>query len=317
MPPKTIPEPWHSFLKELDSALSDEFHFHCMGGFVVTLFYGFSRTTSDLDVLSVVTTDDRISALVELGGEGSALHKTYGVYLHYVTVAQVPDGYDERLTEMFPGTFGHLRLFALDPSDLALSLPSKIRPDSHCKTDSPAGRNRKLPSLRSFQGITLPRRRLEGHPRKASIRPLLLIYETVKSRFHDSHAFLHHDADRTRRLVWKEIGDPNQASLAIRVCENLRGRVVVGKRPADGRPDKAPGGIVDVDDWLADYHTAPERHDALSRFKLRIDHKPGYEPGVQGADVSQGSPDVVNTRVGQEFFSNRSHDCSPPAESFA
>jgi hypothetical protein len=36
MPPKTISEPWHSFLKELDSALSDEFHFHCMGGFAVT-----------------------------------------------------------------------------------------------------------------------------------------------------------------------------------------------------------------------------------------------------------------------------------------
>jgi hypothetical protein len=121
MPPKTIPEPWHSFLKELDSSLSDEFHFHCMGGFVVTLLYGFSRTTSDLDVLSIVTTDDRISALVELGGEGSALYKNYGVYLDCVTVAQVPDSYDERLTEMFPGTFTHLRLFALDPYDLALS----------------------------------------------------------------------------------------------------------------------------------------------------------------------------------------------------
>jgi hypothetical protein len=52
------------------------------------------------------------------------------------------------------------------------------------------------------------------------------------------------------------------------------------KRSADGRPDKAPRGFVDVDDWLANYQTVSERHDALSRFKQRIDHKPGYEPGV-------------------------------------
>jgi hypothetical protein len=91
-----------------------------MGGFVVTVLYGYSRTTSDFDVLVMVTTDKRLPALVEFGGEGSALHKNYGVYLDCVTVAQVPDTYDERLTEMFPGTFNHLRLFALDPYDLVL-----------------------------------------------------------------------------------------------------------------------------------------------------------------------------------------------------
>jgi hypothetical protein len=121
MPSKVIPEPWRSFLMELDGALSEELHFHCMGGFVVTFLYGFSRNTSDLDVLSMVTADERFSALIELGREGSALHKKYGVCLHCVTVAQIPDSYDERLTEMFSGSFEHLRLFALDPYDLALS----------------------------------------------------------------------------------------------------------------------------------------------------------------------------------------------------
>jgi hypothetical protein len=121
MPSEVIPEPWHSFLKELDGALSEELRFHCMGGFVVTFLYGFSRTTSDLDVLSTVTTDERFFTLIELGREGSALHREYGVCLHCVTVAQVPDSYDERLTEMFSGSFEHLRLFALDPYDLALS----------------------------------------------------------------------------------------------------------------------------------------------------------------------------------------------------
>ena len=121
MPPETIPEPWLSFLKELDGTLSDEFHFHCKGGFVVTVLYGFSRTTSDFDVLVMVTTDKRLAALVEFGGRGSTLHENHGVYPDCVTVAQVPESYEERLTEMFPGTLNHLRLFALDPYDLALS----------------------------------------------------------------------------------------------------------------------------------------------------------------------------------------------------
>jgi hypothetical protein len=92
MPSEAIPEPWRSFLKELAGTLSDELHFHCMGGFVVTFLYlyGFSRTTSDLDVLSIVTTDERFFALIKLGGEDSALHKKYGVHLHCVTLLKCP-----------------------------------------------------------------------------------------------------------------------------------------------------------------------------------------------------------------------------------
>jgi hypothetical protein len=36
-------------------------------------------------------------------------------------VATVPDSYEERLTEIAPGSFKHVRLFGLDPYDLALS----------------------------------------------------------------------------------------------------------------------------------------------------------------------------------------------------
>ena len=36
-------------------------------------------------------------------------------------MATVPENYEERLTEIFPKGFKHLRLFALDPYDLALS----------------------------------------------------------------------------------------------------------------------------------------------------------------------------------------------------
>ncbi len=99
-----------------------------MGGFVVTFLYGFSRPTADLDVLVMITKDERFSALVKLGGRGSGLHKKYGVYLDCVTVSKVPDCYDERLIEMFPGKLKHLRLLALDPYDLALSKLERNEP---------------------------------------------------------------------------------------------------------------------------------------------------------------------------------------------
>lgn len=115
-----IPEPWRSFLEELDRAAGEETRVDCMGGFVVTQCYGFSRETADLDALVIAPNDQR-ATLLELGRQGSALHKKYKVYLDYVAVAKVPENYEKRLTEMFPRTFRHLRLCALDPYDLALS----------------------------------------------------------------------------------------------------------------------------------------------------------------------------------------------------
>jgi hypothetical protein len=61
------------------------------------------------------------SDLIEIGGKGSALHKKHKVYLDAVTVATPPENYEERLVPMFPGAWDRLRLFALEPHDLALS----------------------------------------------------------------------------------------------------------------------------------------------------------------------------------------------------
>jgi hypothetical protein len=91
-----------------------------MGGFVVTLVYGFSRPTGDLDVLEIAPKDTG-RAVLELGMQGSALHKKHKIYLDRVGVAHVPDNYEDRLTEIFPKVFKYLRLLALDPYDLALS----------------------------------------------------------------------------------------------------------------------------------------------------------------------------------------------------
>ncbi len=120
MPPDAIPEPWLSFLKELDAAVAMPVRLDCMGGFVVTMFYGLSRPTADIDVLEIAP-NKVATEIRNLGGMGGFLHRKYGIYLAHVGGAHVPEDYESRLTEMFPGPFEHLHLMALDPYDLALS----------------------------------------------------------------------------------------------------------------------------------------------------------------------------------------------------
>lgn len=120
MPSDPIPEPWHSFFAEIDRHLKEEMTLHCLGAFVLTILYGLDRPTADVDVLPIGANSETESVLT-LAGEGSILHKKYKVYLQVVGVATVPLNYEDRLKEMFPGTLKHLRLFALDPYNLALS----------------------------------------------------------------------------------------------------------------------------------------------------------------------------------------------------
>jgi hypothetical protein len=118
--PRERAEPWRSFLKDLDARIEQETELHCCGGFVVTIVYGLERTTADLDVVSVVPSDQQ-RGLAVLAGRGSELQRMHGVYLDVVTVATLPDRYEERLTDLYPGRFRHLRLLALDPYDLMLA----------------------------------------------------------------------------------------------------------------------------------------------------------------------------------------------------
>lgn len=118
MTEKELPEPWHSFLREIDDFLDEETQVHCLGGFVVTVIYGADRSTVDLDALSLV---ERDSPLWEFAGRGSDLHKRHRVYLDRVGIAPLPENYAERMTEVFIGLFNRLRLYALDPYDVALA----------------------------------------------------------------------------------------------------------------------------------------------------------------------------------------------------
>lgn len=107
-------------MKEIDESVAEPVKLHCLGGFVITLLYGLERSTADVDVISVIP---RYSAgeLLEIAGEGSPLHQKHGVYLDVVGIATVPENYEERLTEISTGEFQNIRLFALDPYDIALA----------------------------------------------------------------------------------------------------------------------------------------------------------------------------------------------------
>ncbi len=121
MPPELIPEPWRSFLTEVDRNLNERVDLHCLGGFVVTMLYELARTTADVDVIAILSNNIAAQDLITLAGKGSGLHRKYGIYLDIVTIASVPEDYDRRLTEMFSGSFKNLRLLAFDPYDLALA----------------------------------------------------------------------------------------------------------------------------------------------------------------------------------------------------
>lgn len=115
-----LPEPWRSFWKEIDEAATEAIEFHCLGGFVITLLYGFERTTADVDVISVIPRSP-VNELINFAGKRSLLHQKYGIYLDVVGIATVPENYNERLTEVFKGEFQNIKLFALDPYDIALA----------------------------------------------------------------------------------------------------------------------------------------------------------------------------------------------------
>ena len=122
-----LPSPWREFLSDLDQLLSEPVQLHLLGGFVMTAQYGLQRPTNDLDYVSI-TPYEKLQTLQDIAGPESSLAKKYRLYVQYVTVASLPEHHDERLVELFPHHFRNLRLFALDPHDLALSKLARNSP---------------------------------------------------------------------------------------------------------------------------------------------------------------------------------------------
>jgi len=112
-------EPWRSFLRELDEELKVPTELHCLGGFVVAECYGLTRATGDIDILESRGTS--LADIAKLAGRGSTLHKRHKVFVDVVTVADVPDGYEDRLTAMVDDSLKALRLRVFERHDLVLA----------------------------------------------------------------------------------------------------------------------------------------------------------------------------------------------------
>jgi hypothetical protein len=119
VPENALPEPWRSFLHELDELLEQPTELHCFGGFVIVELYGFTRVTADVDVIQVRGGDP--ATLAKVAGKGSALHSRHKVYLDIVTIASVPENYEDRLVDLLPNQFNKLRLKAFEAHDLVLA----------------------------------------------------------------------------------------------------------------------------------------------------------------------------------------------------
>jgi hypothetical protein len=115
-----LPSPWAEFLGELDALLPERVEVHCIGGFVLSVFYGLPRPTADVDYYCVQPVGC-VNDIEAMAGADSPLATKHKMHLHYFSAATLPEDYEARLVEMFPGRFKNLRLYALDPYDLILS----------------------------------------------------------------------------------------------------------------------------------------------------------------------------------------------------
>ena len=124
--PTLPPSPWKEFLQALDAKVTEPCRLPCFDGFAVTLAYGISRLTFDIDVLDVAP-HSAVAALMREGGKGSPLAIEHKVHLDFVGIANPPYEYESRLRPMYEGAFQHLHLFVMDPYDVALT---KLKRDS-------------------------------------------------------------------------------------------------------------------------------------------------------------------------------------------
>jgi len=111
--------------------LAEPLVLHCIGGFVLCFFYGAPRTTGDIDYYTAVPADMDLEA----AAEGSVLAKKHKVWLHRVTVTNLPEDYETRLTEMAPGQFKNLKLLVPGPYDCILSKLERNSPKDRDDAD--------------------------------------------------------------------------------------------------------------------------------------------------------------------------------------
>jgi hypothetical protein len=136
---REVKEPWLSFLREVDEALTEPVDVHCLGGFVLGVLWDLPRPTGDIDFIEV--RPGRASEkLLGVAGQGSALADKYHLNFQRVAIAIVPDDYESRLTDITPPGLQSLRLKALEAHDIVLAKVSRNSPRDRADVEFLAGR---------------------------------------------------------------------------------------------------------------------------------------------------------------------------------
>ena len=125
--PVRIPEPWLSFLRDVDQALGQSVEVHCLGGFVLAVLWGLRRPTGDVDFIEIEPFDAG-DELLDIAGEGSELASRHKLQFHRVTIAQHPEEYASRLIDITPKGLLRLHLRALEVHDLVLAKLARNSP---------------------------------------------------------------------------------------------------------------------------------------------------------------------------------------------
>jgi hypothetical protein len=112
--------PWIGFLRDVDHALSRPVEVHCLGGFVLAVRWGLPRPTGDVDFVEIKPADAG-QDLLRIAGEGSEIAGKHHLHFHRVSIAEYPEGYASRLTNLSPRGFKRLRLRAFEVHDLVLA----------------------------------------------------------------------------------------------------------------------------------------------------------------------------------------------------
>lgn len=125
--PKRILEPWLSFLRDVDRALTQAVEVHCLGGFVLNVLWGLPRPTGDVDFIEV-RPGKAGEELKRLAGEGTELAGNHHLRFHRVTIAEYPENYERRLVDITPKGMHRLKLKAFEVHDIVLAKLSRNSP---------------------------------------------------------------------------------------------------------------------------------------------------------------------------------------------
>ena len=118
---------WRTFLQEADAQLPAPVELHCFGGFVLAVCHGLPRPTGDVDYITA-TPHAGAASIEALAGEESELAKKHRLHFQRVTIADVPEDYDQRLVRIFAKDFSKMRLLAFEVHDTVLSKLSRNHP---------------------------------------------------------------------------------------------------------------------------------------------------------------------------------------------